>query len=543
MRTLPLAALCAALVLCATAGAGTASAALSQESTFQDDNRLIYDTPENVAATLDELKALGVDRLRVSVFWKIVAPDAQSRTKPAFDAGDPTAYPPGSWDRYDSLLRQAAARGLAINLNLTSPAPLWATGTPEREDIAETFEPSAREFGLFTQAVAERYNGSFTDPRRPDDGPLPRVDYWTIWNEPNQAGWLTPQWTADSRDPSGQVETAPRLYRDLVDASFSALETTGHGSDTILIGETAPKGLNITGTTRSMKPGRFIRQLYCLDDALVPLQGTAAEIRGCPPGADAREAFAAAHPGLFRATGYAHHPYELTFSPTRRPTDREFFTIANLSSLKRLLATIYRTYAQPIPGGGRNVPLYLTEFGYQTRPPDPTGVTLATQARFLNLAEFVTARDPDVRTHAQFLLVDDKPLPGVPENTAAAWGSTFQTGLLSLSGKRKPAYAAYKLPIVLPKETIRRGQQLRVWGLVRPAPAGRPVRVAVELRSARRGSKWRRAKTVTVTNQRHYLDTRVSVRTSGSARLVWVDGSRKRVISRSATFKVTKKRR
>ncbi len=533
--------LLACLALCAGAAGTTASpasAAKTQESTFQDDNRLIYDTPENVAATLDELKALGVDRLRVSVFWKIVAPEPQSRQKPDFDASDPGAYPPGSWDRYDTLVRFAAARGIGVNFNVTDPAPLWATGTPEREDIAETFEPSAKEFDLFVRAVGTRFNGTYADPRRPGEGSLPRVDYWTIWNEPNQAGWLTPQWVADPRDPSGMVEASPRLYRDLVDGAYRALDITGHGGDTILIGETAPKGLNVTGTTRSMKPGRFIRRMYCLDDALVPLQGPAAEARGCPPGEDARARFVTEHPGLFKITGFAHHPYELTFAPTRKPTDPDFFTIANLRSLKRLLGGVFAAYAQPVPEGGSDVPLYLTEFGYQTNPPDPTGVSLATQARYLNIAEYLTARDSTVRTFGQFLLVDDKPLADQPAGSAAAFGSTFQTGLATLAGRRKPAYAAYRLPIHLPKPTVTRGRTLRVWGLVRPATEGQPARVAIEMRTTRRGSKWRRQKTVTVTNLRHYLDTRVKVRTAGSARLVWTSPSGARLVSRHASFKV-----
>jgi len=541
-RPRPAPALACALAALAVA-APAADAALTQESTFQDDNRLVYDTPENVAATLDELKALGVDRLRLSVFWKIVAPEPMSREKPAFDAADPGAYPPGSWDRYDTLVRFAAARGIGVNFNLTDPAPLWATGRPEREDIAETFEPSAREFDLFVRAVGTRYSGTYADPRRPGEGSLPRVDYWTIWNEPNQAGWLTPQWVADSRDPTGQVEASPRLYRDLVDGAYDALDVTGHGGDTIVIGETAPKGLNVTGTTRSMKPGRFIRRLYCLDDALVPLQGVAAEIRGCPPGADARERFVAQHPGLFRISGYAHHPYELTFAPTRQPTDPDFFTIANLGALKRLLGGIFAAYAQPVPGGGRDVPLYLTEFGYQTNPPDPVGVTLANQSRYLNASEYLAARDPAVRTLGQFLLVDDKPLPGVPRNTAAAWGGTFQSGLTTLAGRRKPAYATYRLPIHLPRATVTRGKPLRVWGLVRPAPEGRPARVAVETRTTRRGSRWRRRKTVTVTNARHYLDTRVTVRTSGAARLVWTSPTGERLVSRHASFRLKPKAR
>ena len=70
-----------------------------------DDNQLIYASPDQVAHTLSQLASLGVDRVKVSVVWSLVAPDAASSTKPKFDATDPRAYPPGAWDRYDTLVR------------------------------------------------------------------------------------------------------------------------------------------------------------------------------------------------------------------------------------------------------------------------------------------------------------------------------------------------------------------------------------------------------------------------------------------------------
>src|SRR5439155_12703921 len=298
----------AALLLLAVPAAAHASA--REETTFQDDDLLVFGSAATQARTLDTIRALGADRVRVSVFWNAIAPDAKSKTRPGFDATDPAAYPPGNWARYDRLVRLAAARGLGLNFDLTGPAPLWATGKPERADIEATYAPSAAEFGAFVTAVARRYSGDYTPPAppapapAPDDGggvvippppvaraaqapsetgPLPRVGYWAIWNEPNHPGWLTPQWTRDqnSRErgspaPSGAgnraatagagrwSEAAPRIYRGLADAAWGALQGTGHGRDTILVGETATKGLvTRRGTTRGIDPLRFIRALYC----------------------------------------------------------------------------------------------------------------------------------------------------------------------------------------------------------------------------------------------------------------------------------------
>ena len=491
MRRLLSAALAALLVGLAAA---PAHAGPGQEATFQDDNLLVYSDPTAVAQTLDELRSLGVDRLRVTMVWRSIAPDNEKDAKPTgFDAADPDSYPKGAWDRWETVTRLARERGMDVNFNVSVPAPDWATPTPAREDIDATYEPNAAEFGAFVKAAAIKFDGNH--------GP-PRVDYWSIQNEPNQAGWLTPQWT---QRPNGEwVEAAPRIYRALADAAWTALQETGHGSGTILVGETAPKGLRTNrGETRSIDALRFIRRLYCLDDNLQALQGEAAEAQGCPT-ADQIAAFPAQHPALFRATGWAHHPYELLFAPNRRPAWRDWATMANLGDLQGLLRRIYARYAQPLDG---DVPLYLTEFGYQTNPPDKRGVTRARQADYLNQAEYIAWRNGDVRTLGQFLLRDD----GDPVDV------TFQSGLRTNDGQVKPALRAYRFPIHVPRRSLERGQRLRVWGVPRAAPDGAPARVEVQFK--RRGSRrWRR---LAVRSADGYVNVSLRAPGTGAVRLAW----------------------
>jgi hypothetical protein len=512
-----------------------ASASSRQESMFQDDDELQFSPPDEVARTVDALGRLGVDRIRLSVFWGTVAPQSDSQVKPpGFDGANADGFPNGSWDRYDTLVRLAQARGIGVLLDLTGPAPKWATGNPERADIDVTYNPSAAEFGAFATAVATRYSGSFvrkeerpvaapqggqmpTIPPLPGQrgaaprqaaatpAPLPRVDHWEVWNEPNQAGWLTPQWLPA---PGGkrQIEVAPTVYRGLADAMTAALGATGHGADTILVGSTAPKGLNVQGVTRSIKPLRFIRQLYCLDDNLQFLKGEAARVRGCPT-ENQVTAFPQAHPGLFTMTGWSHHPYELTFAPDRRPTDPDYATIANLRSLSSLLRRVYQRYGIPMPTP-RGVPLYLTEFGYQTNPPDRLGVSPAKQANYLMQAEYLAYRNPLVRTLSQFLLVDG----GEPV------GLTFQSGLRYRNGRAKPAQAAYRFPLWLPQRTARRGTRITVFGLARHAANGTAPRIAIQFR-ARGARRWRTLATRTATKGRGYLQTRVAMPGTGAIRL------------------------
>src|SRR5438270_495636 len=76
---------------------------------------------------------------------------------------------------------------------------------------------------------------------------IPRVSFWELWNEPNQAGWLAPQW-------SHGVPQSPIMYRRLYYAGRRSLDATGHGGDVILIGNTAPLGSSARGERSPLRP-------------------------------------------------------------------------------------------------------------------------------------------------------------------------------------------------------------------------------------------------------------------------------------------------
>jgi len=509
----------ATLVLAAFPAVAPASP--TQESMFQDDPLLVYGTPAGVDSTLDRLAEFGVDRIRVSVFWRNVAPANDLPQKPLFDAADPAQYPAVHWEPYDRLIRSAMARGILVNLNFTSPIPRWAAGTSPDEKYQETFQPNPKEFGDFVRAVAKRYSGTYMG--------LPRVDYWSIWNEPNQAGWLTPQWAPDPRDASKQVEAAPAIYRNLVREAWTALADTGHGTDTILIGETAPAGQKkLQGINQSIDALRFIRQVYCLDDNFNTLKAQEAEVRGCPvSGAQ----FVTENPGLFKAKGYAHHPYEQLRQPDKTSSWPDWVTMANLGDLSSDLRRIYRRYGQPLPTK-RGVPLYLTEYGYQTKP-DPFTISFARQAAWLNQAEYIAYANKNVRAFSQFLLVDDAPVPDVSikTNPRLAW-RTFQSGLVLQTGKKKPSYKAYATPIFLKQSRVRRLRGIGVFALLRGAKPGTRPSAQVQFR-ARGRKRWRTVRSLRVGGARHYLEVRVRVPRTGLVRVRWLNG-KKAVVSRAA---------
>src|SRR5205807_3579809 len=117
------------------------------------------------APTLDRLRRLGVERVRLFVRWSSLAPAPVSRTRPSFDASNPAQYPAASWASYDTVIREALARGIGVDVLLGGPPPLWASG-PGAPQPAEhpQWKPSASEFGAFVAAVGRRYGGNYIPP-------------------------------------------------------------------------------------------------------------------------------------------------------------------------------------------------------------------------------------------------------------------------------------------------------------------------------------------------------------------------------------------
>jgi len=125
-----------------------------------------------------------------------------------------------------------------------------------------------------------------------------------------------------------------------------------------------------------------------------------------------------------------------------------------------------------VPAG---LPLWLTEFGFESSPPDPhQGVSLDDGALWSNQGEFLAWANPRVASQAQFLLSDAGPAPQHTQGSKAYW-KTYQSGLLFANGAAKPAFHAYRFPFLIG----RAGDGVTVWGQVRYRPNG--VKTAVQM--------------------------------------------------------------
>ena len=147
--------------------------------------------------------------------------------------------------------------------------------------------------------------------------------------------------------------------------------------------------------------------------------------------------------------------------------------IGNLSHLTRTLDRSAAAW-----GGATRKSIWITEYGYQTTPPDPVaGVPPARHGPLYAWGEELAYRDPRVASIAQFLLLDDRPVEGFFGTDPRRW-VTWQSGLFDAEDRRKPFERDYRLPLHL-TQGPRSVRRLR----------GVSRRAARERRAARRGAR------------------------------------------------------
>jgi hypothetical protein len=471
---------------------------------------------------MQTLRDLGVQRVRVNLTWNTVAPGATSTKRPKhFNASDPAAYPAGGWAPYDAIVRAGQTYGVEIDFTVDGPAPLWATGRGAPKGTSGFFlaawQPSAKEFGLFVRAVGTRYSGTYKP--RGSATAIPRVSFWSIWNEPNYGFDIAPQGIGSHQS----IPNSPHIYRNLLDGAWSALQATGHRtrSDRILFGEVTPHGVAAWGVFSNMKPLIFLRSLYCVDSRYRQLRGSAAAAQGCPTTAAGSRSFRKQNPALFSASGFADHPYEQASAPNKPThlcgnklcvggrTDPDFADLPQVPQLARTLDRLNSVY-----GSHTHFPVWSTEYGFRTKPPDPNlGVSQSTAADYMNWAEYLSYRQPRLYSYSQYQLLD-APAP-----------ASFDTGLENPDGSHKPGYDAYRMPLFLPTTTTRAGHKIEIWGGVRPAgyarhDTGQTQSVQIQFQPASRGA-WQTIDTVAITNSKGYIDVHLALPASGALRLAW----------------------
>ncbi len=334
---------------------------------FQDDPSLRW--RDDRLAVFDLAQQANAGIVRTTVYWSRIA---QTRPANAANPFDP-AY---RFDDLDEFVRNAGLDGMEVMLTIWG-TPSWANGG-KGQNFAPT-SPSALQ--NFARALATRYSGRFQG--------YPFVRYYTVWNESNLGQFLSPQYNT-----KGQP-TAPAIYAKLYRAAYAGIKA-GNARALVGIGETSARGrdhyLGRKGTQETSSPGKF------------------AELLSKQP--------------ALKFDAWSHHPYPTSING--RPLARTRWpnvTLLNLPRFEQELQTWFKAK--------KDIPMWITEYGHQTKPQQPKGVSQATQAAYLRTALRYVAGDPKVAIFIWFILRDDP---------TSAW----QSGLVARDGTKKLAYNTYR---------------------------------------------------------------------------------------------------
>jgi hypothetical protein len=345
--------------------------------------------------------------VRLSIFWSQVAPNVLPLN---FNASNP-ADPGYNWADVDEQVRELATAGFRIMITIDG-APTWAEGAGmPKTAAAGSWEPSAPDLGQFAQAIATRYDGSFPDPLNAGQS-LPRVSIWQAWDEPNLPLYLSPQWSGNSA--SGYQPVSPNLYRTMENAFYTAVKGVSASNYVVLAGLGPYGDAPGTGSTDRMQPVEFERELLCVTS-------TFTEESGCsgPTDFDAIDS----------------HPYGI-YGPNWHALNADDVSVPDVYKLVKVLHAAESLHTAMPTGAKGN---WVTETSWDTDPPDPSGVPIQTQARWMEQA-FYNLWNQGVGTVLWWQIEDSPPIPN--------YSSTYQAGTYYLNGQPKPSATAFRFPFI-----------------------------------------------------------------------------------------------
>ena len=127
------------------------------------------------------------------------------------------------------------------------------------------------------------------------------------------------------------------------------------------------------------------------------------------------ELVAKANPRL-KFDAWSHHPYP--FNPNSPPTQVVKWPNVSLASLPRFNDNLKKWFKR------KSVPIWVTEYGHQTRPEDSLGVPYSRQAAYIRQSIALATRLPFVEMFIWFVYQDDQ-------------GQPWESGLYTRSGASK----------------------------------------------------------------------------------------------------------
>jgi hypothetical protein len=439
------------VVVVATSASGARKMAVVKTAVGPLETAVSFPTASSTTGNtiqLERIRAAGSKYVEVRMYWSTVAP-SRSTTPTDFQPKDP-ADPKYNWAHYDDQIRAAAAAGLKPIVAITT-APRWAEGSGRGSSNSGAYKPSPSALANFATAAAQRYSGSFKD--------LPRVQYWAIWNEPNLNTFLNPQTLK-------KKAFAPGWYRSMLNASAVAIHAVA-ANNVVIGGETAPFGVGSANRTAT-KPLVFMEKVLCIAEKKVLNKKTK----------KVTITYKSACKTKTKVDVWSHHPYTQG-GPTTKAKAHGNVSLGDMGEMRAVLNTAIK--ANHVVSK-QKVRLWVTEFSWDSKPPDPKGVPISLETRWVSQALY-QMWNSGVSLVTWFIL-RDQPLAT----------SYWQSGLYYASSKgissdrAKPVLRAFRFPFVALPQVLKKKPYVLVWGRT---PTSKKATVLIERKS---GSKWKRVK-------------------------------------------------
>ena len=447
-------ALCLTVAIAVLAGAAGADARRPLETAVLD---LQVSSSADTSAAFARVRSLGATKVRMFMSWRSIAP---SQRPAGFDPLDPSE-PAYDWSSFDREVTLATSAGLEPIASIFG-APPWAERSKTVGFNPGSRMPDPAEFGRFARAAALRYSGS---------GALPRVRYWQAWNEPNLTDYLAPQY-------KGGKPFSPALYGRMVNA-FAAGVKAVHPDNVVIAGGTSPFR-DIRRAVQKVNPRwgplTFMRELLCLSRDLKPKCHT-----------------------RVRFDVWAHHPYT-SGGPTHHALLPDDVSLGDLPQMRKVLVAAYKNGMIESQGLPR---FWVTEFSWDSAPPDPHGLPLRLHARWTSEALYRMWQSGV--SLVTWLELRDQPWGN---SAQPVQGGLYFRGTTIQRDRAKPAATAFRFPFVAYKH----GKGLHLWGRTPTSTAGQ---VVVEQRS---GSSWRRLWVATADRYGVFQGTLAARRGNGPVR-------------------------
>jgi hypothetical protein len=391
----------------------------------------------NAQLAFQRTRESGARFVRIQLYWGGTAPNLEPADWNPANPNDP-AY---DWLASDEAVRNALAAGLTPLLQVDG-TPKWA----QRCQTPGAFpgaicDPDPEALRAFATAAANRYSG-----RTPG---VPAVKYFQALNEPNLSLFFFPQY-----ETSGKA-LSPYLYRDLINAFYAGIKAAEPSALVVAAG-LGP----IAIPQYTIGPMKFAEQLLCMTGGKHPKPTK----DSCGGGV---------HFDIF-----AVQPYT-TGGPNHQGAANDV-EIGDLAKLQNLIAAADR--AGRIVGASKDTPLWVTEFSWDSKPPDPGGLPMRIETRWVAEA-LHTAWNAGVENFFWYSLHDEARDPSRPYSDSLESGLYYRGPTLE-EDQPKPFLSAFRFPFVAYP-----GNSLSYWG---KTPSGRGGKVKIEILNH---GKWKRLAT------------------------------------------------